>query len=307
MKYIKHKNIDPEKWDTLLKKVPFTPFYFLYSYLTTICKWDAIIEEVDSEYNLVIPLPFKQKLWIKYLYQPFFCQQLGIISTSDQWKSRINEIEKIIKIEFSFGQVKWNTFNTDNEYFKTKNKTNYILDLIPSFEEAQQKFNNNRKRILKRLANERYEINETENTASNIDATIDRFSKIFQTAIPEIGPSHYQVLKEGLHSISSACKIHVFEVKENDQVLASSLFVSFQGRIIYLLGFTENTYRKTAVHSLLFERLISKMSNSKKILDFEGGESSGIAQFYSSFGAQKEIYSEVSFMPNHLIFKKIFR
>jgi len=306
MKYLKHHEIDQIKWDALLAKVPKVHFYFLFDYLTSICKWDAIVVEQNENYVLILPIPFKQKLWFKYFYQPFFCQQLGIVSLNELTSKDVINIKKILEKRFSFGLANWKSLTIINQTFTSQEKINYELDLTPEYSFLQQNYNTNRKRRLKKLTNDSYEIKTTTNTSS-IEQSISRFSEIFSEIIPEIKQTHYHSLKVALEKISKVCKVYSSSVYDKDKITASALFIEFQDRIVYLLGFTENDFRSEAVQSLIFDSLIKNSASSDKILDFEGGASSGVGGFYKSFGGKILSYVEIAVNSKHLIFRKIFR
>jgi hypothetical protein len=44
--------------------------------------WDAL---VWGDYEFVMPLPVRKKWGIQYVYQPLFCQQLGIFPKPSNW------------------------------------------------------------------------------------------------------------------------------------------------------------------------------------------------------------------------------
>ena len=76
IKYIKHENIDSEKWNRCVVNAPNSRFYSNDWHLDRTAEvWDAL---VWGDYEFVMPLTFRKKLGISYLYQPLFCQQLGI-------------------------------------------------------------------------------------------------------------------------------------------------------------------------------------------------------------------------------------
>lgn len=305
MKYVKHKDIDKDKWNKLVLSLQGTPFYFLFDYLTSICQWDAVIIEKNSKYALVLPLPFKKKLWFKYIYQPFFCQQLGTLSSSEITKELALEIHAILKKEFNFGYAQWLSNDIVNEVFKTDTRINYEINLSLDYENLKLNFNKNRRRILNTLTKRNYEI-KSNNSVNDINDCIDRFGILMAKTIPEIQPSHYSTLKQALSKISDNAEINVVSVLNGDNIISSGLFIGCNKRIVYLLGFTEADFRKDSVQTLLFNHLIQKNSSSKTILDLEGGSSEGIGRFYKSLGGSLCHYHKMFLNPNHLIFRKIF-
>ena len=76
--YLKHLQIDKPKWDLTIENSKNGLVYALSWYLDIVCpNWDAL---VSGDYEFVMPLPTRQKLGNKILYQPVFSHQLGIFS-----------------------------------------------------------------------------------------------------------------------------------------------------------------------------------------------------------------------------------
>ena len=73
LRYLKHKNIDPVKWDQCISKSLSENIYGYHWYLNAVAdyQWDAIVMD---DYNAVFPLPVRKKFGLPYIYQPFFCQ-----------------------------------------------------------------------------------------------------------------------------------------------------------------------------------------------------------------------------------------
>ena len=80
IKYLKHNQIDKQKWDSAIENAENGLVYALSWYLDIVSpNWDAL---VVGDYEQVMPVTHKRKYGIKYLIQPPFCQQLGFFSQS---------------------------------------------------------------------------------------------------------------------------------------------------------------------------------------------------------------------------------
>ena len=304
MKLVKHDDIDPIKWNACLSKMPYAHFYGLYQYLTAICKWEAIIEEVKGDYVFVMPLPYKKKLGLKYLYQPLLCQQLGVFGTITAPQQQL--LLSIIRKSYVFGTLNLSSKLVENKSFTTSDQPNYILDLNNEFEFLKQKFNSNRKRTLKRSSL----LETTITTASNkeiIDATINRFRDVLGDLFPEVETQNYAALKNGLASIIPHSKVEVKQLIYEQNTVAAVLTVEYNGRIVYLLGYIEDAHRKSGMNALLFEKIIEENAPKSKIFDFEGSKNEGIAKFYQSFGATKKPYVQMVLRKNMTEILKIVR
>lgn len=305
MKYIKHSQIDKKKWDNLVSQVPKVHFYFLYDYLSTICEWDAVVVETEGEYLCAVPLPFKKKLWLKYIYQPFFCQQLGVLSKRPISQEQVSMLKTILEKKFSFGYAQWQNLEELNAVFNTQDRKNYEINVCHPFEKLKLNYNTNRKRTINKLKKNSYEIKNSK-SSYELSACVDRFSELFSNTISEIKSIHYTCLKDALASIKDKATVHVKSVVYNGNIISSGLFVEYNNRIVYLLGFTEENFRKQSVQTLLFDDLIKENAGRDRIIDLEGGSNEGIGRFYASLGGVLSPYSIVKINNNHLIFRKIF-
>lgn len=84
--------------------------------------------------------------------------------------------------------------------------------------------------------------------------------------------------------------IHIWGVKVKEQLIAGLVWLKGKNRITYLLPIANPEAKKMGLPTLLVAELISQFSNSDIILDFEGSMIKGVASFYTSFGAKKEVY-----------------
>src|SRR5210317_1567418 len=75
---LKRKEIDVQKWDDLIAHSTAETIYPYSWYLDTVSEnWSALV--VD-DYRFVMPVVWKKKAGMKYIYQPFYTQQLGVFS-----------------------------------------------------------------------------------------------------------------------------------------------------------------------------------------------------------------------------------
>ena len=76
IQYLKRSGIDTAKWNACIDAASNGLIYGYSFYLDTMSKhWDAL---VMGDYTAVMPLTWKSKYGIHYLYQPFFAASLGV-------------------------------------------------------------------------------------------------------------------------------------------------------------------------------------------------------------------------------------
>src|ERR1044071_6313852 len=76
IRYVKRSQIDVHAWDNCIYHSTNGLIYAYSYYLDRLADhWDAL---VFYDYNAVMPLPWRKKAGIYYLYQPFNVAQLGV-------------------------------------------------------------------------------------------------------------------------------------------------------------------------------------------------------------------------------------
>ena len=145
---IKRKDLDIDKYDACIAaSVQFRIYAFSW-YLDAVSEnWEVLIL---NDYEAVMPLPWKQKYFLKYITQPFFCQQLGIFSFAPiTLQIQENMIRRIPK-KFIRTSINFNADNFLNANMKLRK--NALLTIENVYENMHAKFNKNRKRALKKAS-----------------------------------------------------------------------------------------------------------------------------------------------------------
>ena len=145
---IKRKDLDVEKYDACIAaSVQFRIYAFSW-YLDAVSKnWEVLIL---NDYEAVMPLPWKQKYFLKYITQPFFCQQLGIFSLVPITIGIQENMIRRIPNKFIRTSINFNSDNFLNSNMKLKK--NALLTIENAYENIYKKFNKNRKRALKKAS-----------------------------------------------------------------------------------------------------------------------------------------------------------
>lgn len=279
--YVKRKELHVEKYDDCIASSIQSRIYAFSWYLDIVADhWDVL---VLNDYEAVMPLPWRKKYFLKYITQPFFCQQLGIFSTES---ISVDLQEKMIQhIPKKFMKV---TLNFNSENFLTSNmtvKTNYLLGIHNTFEENFKKFNNNRKRDFKKAGESLLTFEE------NIE--INEFLDFYLLNDPFYSkyPSMKIVLQNILNLNPSV--IQCFGVKSKEILIACVLILNDGTRMTYLAPVSNDLGKEKGAPTFLIAEIIREYNNTY-MLDFEGSMIDGVARFYGSFGAKEERYFSFS-------------
>ena len=81
--YLKRNQLDDNKYNSCIKQSKNSRIYAFSWYLDCVAdNWDAL---VLNDYEAVMPLPWRQKYVIKYIYPPAWTQQLGVFSPNENF------------------------------------------------------------------------------------------------------------------------------------------------------------------------------------------------------------------------------
>jgi len=291
MKYIHNKHIDKVKWDELVFSSTNPRIYMLSWYLDITCPgWYAF---VWNDYEAGFPVFVKSIVFFKYVPPPLLSQQTGLFFRKGfDFRSALKEAfsSLTVKLMLRFN-VNFHSQLTSSELgiLDSNNllvRKNYILDISRTYVDLASNYNDNRRRNLKKAVAQGWTCQSSE----NIDDAIEMY-KTFQGFGQKGLANIYDILKGIFLECKKRDMAELYCCKsQEDEVLAFCFFARFENRIYYLFGSMNDAGKKNSAMSVIFDFVIKKYSGNNLILDFEGGNSPGIGNYFSSFGAIPEEY-----------------
>lgn len=279
--YFKRNELDIFKYDACIEVAINSRIYAYSWYLDIVAdNWDAL---VLNDYEAVMPLPWRQKYFIKYIYPPAWTQQLGVFSSFKIDASLVKEFIQAIPKKFKKITIQFNAEN-DLSLFKTEKRTNYILKLDKSYEEIYKNYRKDRKERFRQVNRKNYKV-----------------TKVLINDLIDIGKSDYSYLRitdENYYKLAELSNFieknkngFLLGVCANDnQFLGGSFFLKDKLRTTYLFSVATEKGKKEQIITLVINEVIREKSNSNLIFDFEGSMIEGVADFYKGFGAYEEYY-----------------
>jgi hypothetical protein len=288
VKYIKHTEIDAGKWEKCIENAENSRFYANMWHLDrTAIVWDAL---VFGDYKYVMPLPIRKKFGFSYIYQPLFCQQLGIFPEPSVSISEIfyNALFK----KFRFVDIYLNSQNPiiqKNKEVEFSPRHNFLLDLQFNYKSLARSFSTNTKRNISKAAKNNLQyisgIGLEEYLAFKLANLINEASKKnIEKLKSVIAYGQYKGLGE-IYGVYST----------ENELCAAVYFCRWKNRIIYLNAVTSENGKKSGAMYLLVDNFIRENAERDLKLDFEGSMIPGVARFYSGFGAVPETYFQLKF------------
>jgi hypothetical protein len=282
------------KWNHCLQNAVNGMIYGESVYLDTMAvHWDAI---VWGDYEAVMPLTWKKKWSIRYLYQPPFLQQGGIYAIQPLSNTLLSAFLNLAAKHFSFAETTLNHGNLCRQWpdgIAMQKRSNYLIHLEKGYEEIYKNYHQDtRQSIQKALdANLQY----SDSTA--ISPAIRLYEERYRERLPAFKPDAYNRFEKLCKHYSQQNRVIVRQVKEpeNGELIAVSLLLKDDKRFYNLISCTVPEGRKKKANYFLYDALIREWAGTSMILDLEGSDVPGIAFFYQKLGAKGENYPFIRF------------
>lgn len=289
IRFIEHKNIDKQKWDRCVDQSLHPSVHGYSWYLDILCpNWSALVMD---DYQAVFPLPIKTKFAIKYLLQPIFMRCTSIYS-----KSELNE-----KVVNDFFDAIPQNIKLINIYLKESlpfNRTDYLickrnvqlLNLNSDYESIKKLYNRSVHKNLRKVERAGFSI------VNDVSAgTISEFYKAnIGGQIKDLTKDHFdKIEKLIMASNKNGCGITVGVLNANKDIVAISFFMKFGKVIYYLIGGANEEGRVNSAMGFMINEIINRYAQEYEILDFEGSDADGIANFNRNFGAKDFVYLQI--------------
>ena len=286
IRHLGSHEIDRERWDECIRK-SFNGIIYAYSwYLDVVSpQWEALVE---GEYKSVMPLPTGKKIGIRYLFPPFFTQQLGVFSVNKLTAEDVHRFLQAVPPIFRYWEINLNTFNkvVGNDFEYRPNLT-HELDLIHSVESLRKSYAENTRRNIRKAEQQQLILTDTPSREEIIT--------LFRTGrgrdVKALQEPQYDLLRRLLQALDARGKLHARGVTDKDgKLLAGAFFVDANGKVIFLFSGMGEEGKEAGAMYLLIDRFIVENAHKNLVLDFEGSNDPGLARFYRGFGAKECVY-----------------
>jgi hypothetical protein len=279
--YLTRDQIDIGKWDRCIhhaiNRLPYAFSYFLDNMAPG---WGALIV---GNYQMVMPLTWKKKWGIKYLYQPPFIQQLGVFSENKISDDELASFIVAMKNQFRFAEI---FLNFENQATKASARQNYILPLSTGYEQLRAGYKNDLLKNLRVAEKAQIRFGEGE-----LEISLQSYQQEYNKRLPHVRKYDYDAFRLVCLSAAANNKLIIRSAYDSDGLmLSSAIFILDAGRLVLLLSVTSSNGRLQSANHFLLDQVIREFAGRSITLDFEGSEIPGIAHFYKNFGPVNQPY-----------------
>lgn len=287
IQYVPYQHIDKAKWDDCIANAANGLIYAQSVYLDAMAtRWDAL---VANDYEWVMPLVWRKKYGIHYLYQPAFTAALGVFGNSIT-ANLVNDFLKVIPSKFKY----WDFYLNHANHFKLADfdlyeRMNYVLDLNYSYDDIQRNYRDNIKRNIKKSV----QLNCSVKKEIPVEEVI-ALARLQLDAISRLPEADYDRFKNLFEQLSGEGKALTYGIyTSTNELIASAVFFKDDKRAYYILVGNHPNGKTIGASHALIDAFIKDHSGSNLLLDFEGSDIHSLAFFYSSFGAKEERYAGI--------------
>jgi hypothetical protein len=248
---------------------------------------------IADDFKTVMPLTGGKKMGIKYLFTPFFVQQLGVFSSSKLTADDVLQFLSAIPKEYRYWEVNLNTFNNvAGKDFEYKPNLTHELDMIRDAEGIRKEYSDNTKRNLKKAR--QHELHVVHDPSR--EEIISLFRNNRGRDVGVLQEVHYDVLRKLLQALDARGRLHSRGVKnEKGELIAGAFFTDSNGKVIFLFSGNSEEGKEKGAMFLLIDHFIGENALKNLVLDFEGSNDPQLARFYRGFGAKECVYLQARF------------
>ena len=276
IQYLEHHEIDFERWDACVASCSSGLPYAFAWYLNTVSEnWSGL---VLGDYKAVMPLPFKKKFGLKYIYQPFFTQQLGVYGTGE-----VSDFVSSIPNFFLKVHTLLN-YTCKPELSQCIVQINLVLNLKK--ENLKETFSQNCKRNIRKSDKNNLLVDSTDP-----DELIQLFRLNKGKTIQHLKEKNYETLSRLILELNKRNLLECHGIfSDSKELLGGVILIKYKKRLIFFFSAMNDKGKECAAMFRLVNWIIDTYRTDYDFLDFEGSNNKPLARFYSSFGADEENY-----------------
>ncbi len=303
--YLSRHEIDDKKWDLCIKDADNGLIYAHSFFLDNMAgDWDAMIW---NDYEAVMPLVWRRKFGIYYLYQPFFAAQLGAFGKNLS-PLPLESFLKNIPKKFRYCDIDLNEKNQlASQYIEGSlnkmqfaSRVTYFLPPVISGH-SHHRYHRLARRMIHKANDEKVKINKQSDPHKIVSFYREQYAlrhaKIDDRAFARLTRT------AGIAMESGQC--HLYEALINDITIAVYLVLSDKKNFYSVLGGSSDQGRNSGAFYALTDAAICDAGESGKIFRFEGSDIPGIASFNAQFGATTTNYLHAKYNNLPLIIRWI--
>lgn len=285
IRFVKHQEIDPEKWDKTVLGATQPTALATYACLDILADnaWNALVED---DYQCVMPLPYRSKLGFSYIFTPFFLPHLGPFSQTKTEQKKILDFFNHIPAKYIQQDLILNreilSFLPDNEVFAM---TSYELDISLPHQTLFNDFSQNTRRNIAAAEKHLLTVELNDQSLSDI-VCLFRNNKGKNKEV-RFQEKDYRTLICLAEWLLKEDKLDVVEcLKQDGTLIAGALMVKDVNNCRFWFSGRDNTESECKPMFYLINEYLKHIAGKPGVFDFNGSMNENVARMYKGFGGK---------------------
>lgn len=280
------QRIHTERWNQCVAEANHSNI-FMYSWaLDALCTyWDGLI---INDYEAVLPLPWRQKWGIKYLYQVPFMPRLSVMGAN--WQPTDSPaVLQAMQQHFSF--IHTDIDNLVCAPWATRSRTNLYLPLSHTYATLEARFTEACRKNIRKATARGCQLAP----ANRVEDIILMYDNAYGGLQNMHTQRNYQSAIAFAHTALQHQKASMWQVEQQltHEPLYTAILLHDKHRIYYWLGAPTAQGRQCRATYFFISQIIQQYSQSQHCFDFEGSDIPSVAHFYQQFAPLTETYHQV--------------
>lgn len=286
IRHIQRADLDVVKWDACIEASPNGLIYAHSFYLDIMSDhWDALVLD---DYAVVMPLPWRNKWGIRYVYQPPFMQRLGLFGNGIN-----NDLEEAF-YQLAIQKFKFIHYNVSSlppiDKVVCITRKNLIIDLTVGYPTIEAQYDEEAVKNIRKAQNRGCQF------ATNINGedVILHFIRAYGALNKRLTEHNFYQFSSLIEVAQSKGNALVCGVKDDQQELIfSAVILKDNKRLYYVLGAPTPLGRAKRAPYFFINHLLQSYAGQNLVFDFEGSDIPNVAHFYQHFTQTIEPYYEI--------------
>lgn len=283
IRHLRHADIDKAAWDARLLRCG-NRLWYAQSWVLDRASpgWDAL---VDDDADAMMPLTWKRKWGVRYLYQPLGLQQLGVFAAQPSRELHRRFIDAIPGgfryIDIALNEEMADAMPADSASVARRTQALLVEDAIDALRARY-------------ATNHRRNLTDAAADISPVQLTVGDFERLFRETT---GQRYGARSMEGLEGLMAAVKegiargqCRIDALGDAGAAHAAACFVEWEGRSILLKSANTAIGQERKAMFRIVDAWIARHAGTGMLLDFAGSETPGVARFNRGFGAVDTTY-----------------
>lgn len=285
IRHLAHNEIDKDRWDAALLLCPQRRWYMQAWVLDLCCpEWEALEDESSGA---IMPLLWRRKWGVDYLYQPYGTQQQGMFAPDPSSIDHVAFLRSVPK-RFRYWDINLNAgidLQAETNDHLTQ-QVNQELLLDADIATLRAGYSQGHRRNLRKCGDHPPVLSR--------DVGSEEFIELFQrTTAARFGGvstgdllSLSRFLVEG--TLRGQCRL--LGMRSEGRLIAAACFMEWKGGLLLLKSANTDagTDRQAMFH--LVDAFIQDHAGTGELLDLGGSNTASVARFNAGFGARSTVY-----------------